>query len=46
MNARLKNSCVFTDRSKFVLRRFKISRVKLRRVISLGEICGVSKYSW
>jgi len=45
-SARIKNSCVFTDRSRFVLRRFKMSRVKLRRVISLGEVCGISKYSW
>ena len=43
---RTKNRCVFTGRSKGVLRTFKCSRIALRELVSKGDIVGVTKSSW
>jgi small subunit ribosomal protein S14 len=43
---RIKNLCVLTGRSKSIYRLFKISRIQLRKLASIGFLPGVSKYSW
>ena len=43
---RIKNLCVLTGRSKSIYRLFKISRIQLRKLASIGYLPGVSKYSW
>lgn len=43
---RLRNRCMFTGRSRGVLRKFKISRLCFREMASRGLIPGVIKASW
>ena len=43
---RIKNICVLTGRSKSVYRLFKISRIKLRKLVSYGTLSGIFKYNW
>jgi small subunit ribosomal protein S14 len=43
---RIRNRCELTGRSRAVYRRFKLSRVILRDLISIGLIPGVTKSSW
>lgn len=43
---RIKNLCILTGRSKSIYRLFKISRIQLRKLASIGFLPGVSKYSW
>ena len=43
---RIRNRCELTGRSRAVYRRFKLSRVILRDLISVGLIPGVTKSSW
>jgi len=43
---RVKNRCVITGRAKSVHRQFKISRIALRELASMGLINGVMKSSW
>lgn len=43
---RIKNICIFTNRTRGIYRLFKISRIKLKEYISNGLIPGFQKYSW
>jgi small subunit ribosomal protein S14 len=43
---RIRNRCELTGRSRAVYRRFKLSRVALRELASVGLIPGVTKSSW
>ena len=42
----IKNICVFTSRSRGVLKFFKLSRMKLKELGSMGLIPGLKKSSW
>ncbi|CAM9119916.1 unnamed protein product [Choristocarpus tenellus] len=43
---RVKNRCIQTSRSKSVLSNYKLSRLRLRRLVSRGLFPGVRKASW
>jgi small subunit ribosomal protein S14 len=43
---RLRNLCVLTGRSRSVYRKFKISRLMLRKLALEGKIPGMRKASW
>jgi small subunit ribosomal protein S14 len=43
---RSRNRCQITGRSRGVLRKFKISRIKLRELALAGQIPGLRKASW
>jgi small subunit ribosomal protein S14 len=43
---RIRNRCELTGRPRAVYRRFKLSRVALRELASVGLIPGVTKSSW
>jgi len=43
---RQQNRCQMTGRPRGVYRRFKLCRVELRRLASVGELPGVTKSSW
>jgi len=43
---RLRNRCELTGRPRGFYRRFKLSRIALRELASLGQIPGVVKSSW
>jgi small subunit ribosomal protein S14 len=43
---RVRNRCELTGRPRAVYRRFKLSRVALRDLASVGLIPGVTKSSW
>jgi small subunit ribosomal protein S14 len=43
---RQSNRCLITGRTHSVLKYFRISRIKLRELISIGLISGVKKSSW
>ncbi|MDR0679585.1 MAG: 30S ribosomal protein S14 [Puniceicoccales bacterium] len=43
---RIRNRCAVTGRSRGYHRWFGLSRIKLREMISFGEIPGVTKSSW
>jgi len=43
---RLSNRCLITGRTHSVLKSFRISRIKLRELISIGLINGTKKSSW
>jgi len=43
---RIRNRCELTGRSRAVYRRFKLSRIALRDLASVGLIPGVTKSSW
>ena len=43
---RVRNRCELTGRSRAVYRRFKLSRIMLRKMASEGLIPGVTKSSW
>jgi small subunit ribosomal protein S14 len=43
---RIRNRCELTGRSRAVYRRFKLCRVALRDLASVGLIPGVTKSSW
>lgn len=44
--AKARNRCVSSNRPKGVLRRFKLSRIKLREIFSFGLVPGVKKAVW
>lgn len=46
LKVRLKNRCILTGRTHSVLKNFRISRIKLRDLISSGSLNGVKKSSW
>jgi small subunit ribosomal protein S14 len=43
---RVRNRCELTGRPRAVYRRFKLSRIALRDLASVGLIPGVTKSSW
>lgn len=43
---RTRNRCELTGRSRSVYRKFKLSRIKLRELASIGQIPGMVKASW
>ena len=43
---RQRNRCLLTGRPRGVYRKFKLSRIKLRELASMGQIPGVIKASW
>ena len=43
---RIRNRCELTGRSRAVYRRYKLSRIALRDLASVGLIPGVTKSSW
>jgi small subunit ribosomal protein S14 len=43
---RVRNRCELTGRARAVYRRFKLSRIALRDLASIGMIPGVTKSSW
>jgi small subunit ribosomal protein S14 len=43
---RLNNRCLITGRTHSILKSFRISRIKLRELISIGLITGIKKSSW
>jgi small subunit ribosomal protein S14 len=43
---RIRNRCEMTGRPRAVYRKFKLSRVALRQLASLGTLPGVVKSSW
>jgi small subunit ribosomal protein S14 len=43
---RIRNRCELTGRPRAVYRRFKLSRIALRDLASIGMIPGVTKSSW
>ena len=43
---RIRNRCELTGRSRAVYRRFRLSRIALRDLASIGMIPGVTKSSW
>ena len=43
---RFHNYCIFTSRSKSIIRDFKVSRMVFKRLASFGLLHGVKKGSW
>ena len=43
---RIRNRCTLTGRPRAVYRKFKLSRLALRQLASLGVLPGVVKSSW
>jgi len=43
---RIRNRCAITGRPRAVYRKFKLSRLALRQLASLGALPGVVKSSW
>jgi len=43
---RLSNRCLLTGRTHSVLKSFRISRIKIRELVSIGLINGTKKSSW
>lgn len=43
---RLRNRCVFTNQSRFIFTKFKVSRLEFKRLIVKGKIVGVYRKSW
>lgn len=43
---RLVNRCLITGQSRSVLRKFKLSRIKVRELALAGMLNGISKSSW
>lgn len=43
---RLKNRCSITGRGRAFYRKFGVSRIQLRELVSYGKIPGVVKASW
>src|SRR4051812_45122895 len=44
--SRVRNRCEMTGRPRAVYRRFKLSRIALRQLASIGLVPGVTKSSW
>lgn len=43
---RIRNRCELTGRPRAVYRKFKLARIKLRELASVGQIPGMVKASW
>lgn len=42
----IKNRCIHTGRSRGVLKRFRLSRIMIRHLISEGKLPNIKKASW
>lgn len=40
---RVKNRCVFTNRTRFIFNKYKVSRIEFKRLVSICAINGVYK---
>lgn len=45
-SARINNRCIFTSRTRWPLRKFKLSRMSFKNLFDKGLIHGVRKSSW
>ena len=45
-SSRIVNMCIFTGRSHWVLRRFKLSRMSFKKLADFGELNGVRRATW
>lgn len=45
-HVRIHNRCALTGRSKGNYRKFKLSRIQLRKLANEGQLPGVTKSSW
>ncbi len=45
-SSRIRNRCVYTGRSRWVLKRFKISRIKFKELVDYGILHGVRRSSY
>jgi small subunit ribosomal protein S14 len=43
---RQRNRCALTGRPRAVYRKFKLCRIKIRELASMGQIPGMTKASW
>jgi small subunit ribosomal protein S14 len=43
---KIKNRCIFTNRSRWIINKFRISRMKFKKMASIGLIQGIKKSSW
>ena len=43
---RIRNRCLFTNRSRFVLTKYKLSRHYFKFLVSKKKIVGISRESW
>jgi small subunit ribosomal protein S14 len=43
---RVRNRCTITGRGRAYYRKFGVSRIQLRELVSFGKIPGVTKASW
>lgn len=43
---KLKLFCLLTGRTRYVLKKFKISRLAFKKIINLGYNCGYFRSSW
>ena len=43
---KIKNRCIFSNRSRAIYRKFKLSRIFLKKYALQGLIMGVKKASW
>lgn len=43
---KLRNRCVITYRSRYIITKYKISRLVFKRIVLLGKIMGVYKKTW
>ena len=43
---RIRNRCELSGRPRSFYRKFKLSRIALRDLASIGQIPGMTKYSW
>jgi small subunit ribosomal protein S14 len=44
--SRIQRPCIVTGRNKSVLRRYRVSRIEIRRLLSKGSVPGLRKSSW
>jgi ribosomal protein S14 len=44
--SRIKNRCIFTGKSRSILRKFGISQTSVRALARSGSIAGIKKASW
>lgn len=43
---KIKNRCIYTNRSRWIINKFRISRMKFKKMASIGLLQGVKKSSW
>jgi succinate dehydrogenase (ubiquinone) iron-sulfur subunit len=43
---RIKNRCIFTGRSKGIVKKYRLSRIIFRQMALSGDLSGIQKSSW